>query len=386
MGCQGHAVVIGAGIGGLTAAAALHRRGWHVTVLERARTLEPVGAGIALAPNALRALDVIGVGDAVRTTSVISDEAGLRSPRGRWLSRATGEAAAERFGGPTVVVHRAALVELLATTVPSRALHLATAPTGVEPGSPAEPARVTTEDGDLTADLVVAADGIHSTVRTQLFPTHPGLEYGGATSWRTVVPAPDGGFLPHETWGPGLLWGSVPLADGRVYCYATAVTPPGGRSPDGEQAELRRRFGAWHEPIPQFIEAADAVLRHDLHSLATPLPAFHSGRTALLGDAAHAMLPNLGQGGCQAIEDAIVLAHLAADGEDAPTALAAYTAQRLPRTTLVARRSRHVAALTRWTSPPAVALRTALFVLTGHLGPGLVLRGFDGIADWTPPR
>ena len=382
------AVVVGGGIGGLTAAAALHRRGWRVTVLERARTLEPVGAGLAIAPNAQRALDALGIGEPVRAMSALSGESGLRLPGGRWISRTTGEAAAERFGGPVVVAHRAALVGLLAAALPAGALRTATAVEGVAPGVPGgEPARVETAEGQLTADLVVAADGIHSAVRSALFPGHPGPAYAGVTSWRLVTGAPPVPYRPHETWGPGRLWGTVPLADGRLYCYATALAPPGGRAADGELAELRRLFGAWHQPVPAILAAADpaAVLRNDVFSLTAPLPAFHHGRVALLGDAAHAMTPNLGQGGCQAVEDAVVLAHLAEPGADLSERLAAYSACRVPRTAMVARRSRRIAALTTWSSRPAVALRTALFAAAGLLGPGLALRGLDGIADWSPP-
>lgn len=382
---QPHAVVVGAGIGGLAAAVALRRRGWRVTVLERATALEPVGAGIGIAPNALRALDVLGVGDAVRAMAAFQGEGGLRRPDGRWLSRTSGEAAAERFGGPVVVAQRAELVAVLAGLLPDGALR-----TGTRVVSASPEGRVTTEDGTIDADLVVAADGINSAVRGALFPEHPGPGYSGFTSWRTVVPAP-AAYLPHETWGRGRLWGTVPLTGGRVYCYATAVTPPGGRAPDGdERTELRRLFGDWHDPVPGLIDSAapGTVLRNDVHHLARPLPAFHQGRVALLGDAAHAMTPNLGQGGCQALEDAVVLAHLAAPeaGEQAVArALAAYTAQRLPRTTRVVRRSWSVGRLTTWSSRPAVALRGALFAGVDLVGPRLALRSLDGIADWRPP-
>ncbi|MGP3999674.1 FAD-dependent oxidoreductase [Streptomyces sp. 8N706] len=122
------------------------------------------------------------------------------------------------------------------------------------------------------------------------------------------------------------------------------------------------------------------------HEPTVPLPAYHRGRTALLGDAAHPMAPTLGQGGCQAIEDAVVLAHLAAPGSGTGRALARYTAQRLPRTTDVLRRSARIRRVVSLSSRPAVALRTALLTAVGRLGPGMALRGFDGIADWQPPR
>ena len=383
------AVVIGAGIGGLTAAAALQRTGWSVTVLERAERLEPVGSGIALAPNAQRALDLLGVGDAVRARAAFQGEGALRLPSGRRLARVDSTAAERRFGGPVVVMHRAELVGLLAGLLPAAAVRTGAAARLVDPGDPgdaARPARVAVSGGEpagVEAELVVAADGLRSAVRTALFPGHPGPVYAGFTSWRMVVPAPAEPYQPHETWGRGTLWGTVPLTGGRVYCYATAAVPPGGRAADDERAELRRIFGAWHHPVPALIDAADpaAVLRHDVHALAAPLPAFHHGRVALLGDAAHAMTPNLGQGGCQAIEDAVVLAHHLAAGRD----LAAYTAERLPRTTDVLRRSRRVSALTTWSARPAVAVRGALFAAAGRLAPGLALRGLDGIADWRPP-
>lgn len=391
---QPRAVVIGAGIGGLTAAIALHRRDWAVTVLERAPVLEPVGAGIAIAPNAQRALDVIGLGDAVRAMTAVEGDGGLRRPDGRWISRTDGSAVAERFGGPVVVAYRPALVDLLTALLPPGALHTGVAVTDVEPGDAwGRTARVTAGARHWDAGLVVAADGIHSRVRPSLFPADPGPQYAGYTSWRMVVPAPAEPLQPHETWGRGRIWGTMPIAGGRAYCYATAVTPRGGRAADGdgdgdERTELRRLFGDWHRPIPELLDAAgpDTVLRHDVFSLTAPLPAHHRGRVALLGDAAHAMAPNLGQGGCQALEDAVVLAHLADPGGDLGTALAAYTAQRLPRTTAVARRSLRIGRLTTWSARPAVTLRTAALAAAGRLAPHLALRSLDGIADWRPPQ
>ncbi|WP_255953936.1 FAD-dependent monooxygenase [Streptomyces odontomachi] len=422
--------MIGAGIGGLTAAVALHLRGWRVTVLERARSLEPVGAGISLAPNALRALDVIGLGDEIRALAAWQGDGGLRTPAGRWLSRTDAQAVAARFGGPLVLLHRATLLERLAARLPEGTVRTASEATLADPGdpgplavaadgdasrspggagagrapappglapadtAPVEPpsprprtARVSTPEGELEAELVVAADGIHSRVRGVLFPDHPGPAYAGFTAWRMVLPAPVSSFAPHETWGRGLLWGTQPMKDGTVYAYAAAAVPAGGRAPDDERAELLRLFGAWHQPIPALLDAVrpDQVLRGDVHHIAEPLPAHHRGRVALLGDAAHAMPPTLGQGGNQAIEDAVVLAHHADPAAHAPD-LAAYTRDRRPRTTAIARKAVASGRMIMLRAAPAVVLRDTAIAVLSKAVPSLMLRGFDDVAGWRPPQ
>ncbi|HEY9332105.1 MAG TPA: FAD-dependent monooxygenase [Streptomyces sp.] len=382
------AVVIGSGIGGLTAAVALHRSGWQVSVLERAGSLQPVGAGIGLAPNAQRALDVIGLGDEIRSLAAWQGEGGMRSPGGRWLSRTDSSAAAERFGGPFALVHRATLIDRIAARLPASAVRTGCPAHLVDPGvAGGRHAMIRTVDGTIDADLVVGADGIHSAVRGALFPDHPGPSYAGFTTWRVVVPAPPEVFAPHESWGRGALWGTQPLKDGRVYAYAAAVAPAGERAED-ERAELLRRFGDWHAPVPEIIAAArpEGVLRNDVYQMNRPLPAFHRGRTVLVGDSAHAMAPTLGQGGNQAIEDGIVLAHHVAPARDLGAGLAGYTADRLPRTTAVVRKAAQVTRLMRLRSAPAVAVRDVAMSTLSRLGPGLVLRTFDGIADWRPPQ
>ncbi|MBB2903558.1 2-polyprenyl-6-methoxyphenol hydroxylase-like FAD-dependent oxidoreductase [Kineococcus radiotolerans] len=296
------AVVVGAGIGGLAAGVALARAGWRVSVHDRVPVLEPVGAGISLWPNALRALDVLGIGDAVRARSVLGAGSGIRRPDGRWLGRSdVAGALTARFGDPMVIVARSELTGLLQELLPPGSLHLGSRVEAVLPGDPAgsEPARAVFADGgQVEADLVVVADGIRSRSRSSLFPTHPGPQYAGYTTWRLLAPAP---VEVHgtETWGlGGQRFAIVPMSGQRVYCYATA-TAPAGTVHEDEAAELRSRFGAWHDPIPQILRGLRPgdVLHHDVEELRAPLPSFTRGRVALLGDAAHAMTPELGQGG-----------------------------------------------------------------------------------------
>jgi 2-polyprenyl-6-methoxyphenol hydroxylase-like FAD-dependent oxidoreductase len=398
------AVVVGAGIGGLTAAVALRRQGWHVTVLERAPALEPVGAGLGLGPNALHALDAIGLGDDVRRFSAVQGHGGLRRSGGGWLVRTDLGVLATRFGDPQLVALRADLVGLLAGSLPAGTLRTGVTVTGVDAGDTGRKARVFTSAGDLDAELVVAADGIGSRIRALLFPGHQGPRYSGFTAWRFVAPALPRGAgpaEPAETWGRGEVFGVLPLADGQVYCYASAPAPPGVRH-DDEAGELKRRFGRWHDPIPGLIGTVspDHMLHDDVYWIADPLPAYHLGRVALLGDAAHAMTPHLGQGACQAIEDAIVLASVAGTatpGEPPPAAtaapdpiaapdLAAYTSARMRRTRMVADGSYRASRLSGMTSRPAIALRNTGIRLVGRLAPGLMIRQLDPIASWTPPH
>jgi len=384
---RARAVVIGGGIGGLAAAAGLSAADWEVTAFERATSLEPVGAGLGLAPNGLRALDTIGAGDELRAHAV-PQEMGMRRPDGRWLVRSTtGKMVADRFGDSIILVPRAAVVDALVARVPDGVISLGTEVTAVEPGGKAT-ARVVTTAGDLDADLIVAADGIGSTTRAFFFPDHPGLRYAGFTTWRLITGPVREPVQMAETWGRGTIVGVMPLSDGRVYCYAAAPAAPGARAGD-ELAELVRRFGGWHEPIPGLLASArpDSVLRHDVAELAAPLPSFAAGRVALLGDAAHPMAPNLGQGACQALEDAAVLARFATglSPDAVPEMLARYSAVRLPRTSDVVRWSRRASVMATWTSPAAVAVRDTVVRVAGKLAPNAALRGLDGVYGWQPP-
>ncbi|MFJ9847144.1 FAD-dependent monooxygenase [Kitasatospora sp. NPDC101155] len=380
------AIVIGGGIGGLAAALALHRQGVPVTVHERAASLEPVGAGLALAPNALRALDRLGVGPRLRALATPHPAIGVRHPSGRWLARTSTAAVEAQFGDPIAAVARADVIAALVDALPKGTVRTDSPATLVTPGNTDEPAVVRTTDGEQPAGLVVAADGIRSATRSQLFPQHPGPRYSGFTTWRTIVSPGRRPAAAGEIWGRGRLAGIVPLADGRVYLYGAALAPAGTRA-TSEHAELQRLFGDWCAPIPQLLALAepDRVLRHDVRELADPLPAYHHGRVALLGDAAHAMCPFLGQGACQAIEDAVVLASLLTPSGDLASPLPVYTATRLPRTTAVVTASRRIGTLVALRTPTTTLLRDTALTLAGLLPTRALLSRTSATYGWQPP-
>jgi 2-polyprenyl-6-methoxyphenol hydroxylase-like FAD-dependent oxidoreductase len=186
------------------------------------------------------------------------------------------------------------------------------------------------------------------------------------------------------SWGRGAEFGMVPLGDGRVYWYGAVNSLPGQRNAD-EMAAVQELFGSWHEPIPALMAATDpdALLRNDIYHLGTPLACYVKGNVALLGDAAHAMTPNLGQGACQAIEDAVVLGVACGGAKDVASALAWYDAQRRPRSQAVARAARLVGRIgQQLRNPVAVALRDTIMRLTPHRA---ALRSMARYGDWHPP-
>lgn len=366
-----HAVVVGGGIGGLGAAIGLHRIGWTVTVLEQAPEFGDVGAGISLWPNALRCLDELGV-DLTPHLSPQRD-GGFRDKRGRRVARFDAAAFERLHGRPLGAIHRKDLIAALKNAVPAESLK-----TGAEVTEVHEDGRVRFTGGELQADLVVAADGIHSPVRRALFPDHPAPIYSGSTAFRGITRFP--GAKLGTSFDRGTEIGVLPLTGGDVYWFVSYATRPGSQPPD-----LRRKVAGWHDPIPALIDATppEAVLHHDLYYLGTPLKSYVKGRVALLGDAAHAMPPFLGQGGCQAIEDAIVLASELSK-QDVPQALQAYDAQRRPRSQKVVRESVRMGKLTsQLANPVAIKIRTAL--LKALPAKATVYIGRE-ITGWRPPR
>ena len=288
--------IVGAGIGGLTAALALHHAGHHVSIMESANRLEPIGAGIVLAPNAVRILHELGV-------SV--------EPYGRPLQKATMRTASgieitameldrsRSSAGQVLAFHRAELHTALLEALPRNVtLRLGCPFVKVAPGC---------------EDVLIGADGINSAVR-QCIPGSQSVRYSGHTCWRAVLPDPGIGET-FEAWGGAARVGAAPLTRERVYVFLV-LTAPAGMPRQTSMTGIRRHFQAFHDPVPAILDAARDVvlLHHDIQEMRSPV--WGRGRIVLIGDAAHAMTPNLGQGAAMAIEDAAVLPEVI--GSDAP--------------------------------------------------------------------
>lgn len=367
---MGKAIVVGGGIAGLATAVALERRGWDIEVFERAPAFGEVGAGLSLWPNALAALDALGVGDQVRASARAHGQAGIRTRDGRWLARTDDTAIRSRFGD-AFMIHRADLLESLRSALPDDALS-----PGVTAHSVTSDGVVEHSGGTSTADLVVGADGARSAVRSSLW-RQASLSYVGYGAWRFVTsPLPDI-TESGESWGYGERFGYSPLKDGRVYCFAVANLAEGALADD--LSSLRKRFGQWHDPIPRLLAATSAggLLHHGLYEL-SDLPSFVDGKVALVGDAAHAMTPNLGQGACQALEDAVELAV----ATDQAGGLQTYDSRRRPRTQMVVRASRRIGALAQMESSWAARLRNTL---VAHFPTSLSNRNLLKVLDWELP-
>jgi 2-polyprenyl-6-methoxyphenol hydroxylase-like FAD-dependent oxidoreductase len=353
-------IIAGGGIGGLTTAIALSKAGIDFAVYERAPELREAGAGIALAANALNALDLLGIGDAIRCGAIAGVQGGIKDPKGKALMAMPADEFTKRIGA-VAVIHRAELLTTLLQRVDPGRLHLGRECTGFEQDAESVTARF--RNGEtVRGTALIGSDGLRSVIRTQLFGNRQ-PRYSGYTAWRAVVEF-DHGLNPEmtETWGRGRRFGIVPMSRGCAYWFATNNEAEGQRDPEGRTREvLLQHFRGWHEPIEALIAAAPegSILRNDIYDT-DPLKQWGSGRIVLLGDAAHPMTPNLGQGGCQAIEDAVVLAACLKKNSDVAAALREYQSRRMPRTREIVLRSRSFGAIAQLENPVLRGIRNVL--------------------------
>jgi 2-polyprenyl-6-methoxyphenol hydroxylase-like FAD-dependent oxidoreductase len=352
--------IIGGGIGGVATAAALHWLGIEATVYERAPALQEVGAGMMLWPNATRVLKSLGLLDAIAARSGPNTHFLVRASCGKILMNI----ALGRFDVPALCARRSDLLAVLLSAVPPDRVRLGRELSHLEQSTSKVLVHFT--DGSIAEhDAVVGADGIRSRVRTQMFGvSHP--VHRGYTVWRGVAPYSGSAIRRghnSETWGRGSRFGILDVGHGKFTWYATANA--GARdaaaAPDRETShdlkqELRQRFAEWHEPIPELIESTGVILENGAYDI-PPLARWTAGRVTLLGDAAHPCTPNLGLGGCMALEDALVLAKCIAMQRSLDFALLRYESLRRSRTRHIQQRSLRMGQIGQWQNRAVVAGR-----------------------------
>ncbi|KPK05232.1 MAG: salicylate 1-monooxygenase [Betaproteobacteria bacterium SG8_39] len=347
--------IVGGGLGGLAAALFLRRAGLEATVYEQSSALRELGAGIVVAPNMVRPLATLGLAARLPEFAVQLEAAWefRRWQDGRVLSvQPMGEECLRLYGAHCYVAHRADLLALLQSALPSEALKLDRRCIAVRDAGDAVEAVFADRDGRETtvrADAVIGADGIHSVVRPAVAPEIE-ARFSGLCAFRCLVPAADAPPMAlravQTLWlGPERHFVHYPISAGRLV-NVVAIVPAGdwrteSWTAEGAIGDLRAEFAGWDARVLQLVDAATDTKRWALYDR-TPLARWCAGRVGLLGDAAHAMLPFFAQGAAQAIEDAVVLAAClrGVDAQGVPAALARYDAIRRPRASEVQLMSR----------------------------------------------
>jgi salicylate hydroxylase len=382
--------IIGGGIGGLTAAQALLRRGFEVAVYESQPELKEIGAGVALGPNAMKALRAIGLEAPVRAIGWEAQAHALRNWKSaRAITLTDNAIQAGRYGAAPCFAHRADLLDALARELPAEIVTLGARCVSVQEGGEVASARF--KDGsEIEADVIVGADGIHSAVRTSLFG-EDAPRFTGKICYRSViaVDAVPGGPPPPEnvTWlGPhgaivvyrlrrGELINVVSHYDDENYTHESWIT-------ECDRAEVIERYSGWHESLVRLFSASELWYKWALYDR-DPIPQWTRGRATVLGDAAHPMLPYLGQGAGQAMEDGCVLAGaLASMPDDLPGALALYERSRRPRASEVVLAARARGADNHLASPLAAWRRDLTIAVRRRLGSDQEGRGAGWIWDY----
>lgn len=360
---QPRILIVGGGIGGLTLAASLSQRAIASDLIERTAAWAPVGAGITLGINAMKILKTLGLQDRAIACGRPVAYAAITDAAGRELS-ALDLGQALRDYGVSIAIHRADLHAVLVSGCERAAIRMGTTLRSVEPRESG--VRVTFSDASQAEyDLVVGADGIRSQVRDLVFgPLVP--RYSGYACWRFIVRTAAPVTGTYEMWGRGRRFGIVPLPGNDVYAFATINTPAASeRFASIGVADFRRLFSDFGGPARPVLDALTPETKLIYGDLAEIVqPRWITDRVALLGDAAHAMTPNLGQGAAMAMEDAAVLAKLIAKGRPMPQTLQDYEERRRPRAERVQRTSRRQGRLSQAENPALCALRNLLVRLT----------------------
>ncbi|MDQ2856516.1 MAG: FAD-dependent monooxygenase [Acidobacteriota bacterium] len=381
--------IIGGGIGGLSASLALRQFGFEPEVFEQAPELLEVGAAIAVWPNAMRLLQRLGIGETVIQHAGIIEQVKWLTQDGRSLNQVR----FQKTNAPAVALHRAKLQNALVRALPANSIHLGRVFLGWQQEGDVVSARFA-DGSSVKCDLLIGADGLHSRVRAQLLADGPPSPRG-YTAWRGIAdraPAATSHGTAVEIFGRGKRFGIGPVGQGRIGWWATVNDPdlpvnketrrrtaadaPGAEMSQPLQRELLRLFESWCEPVLELIQAtpATSIVKNEVFDR-RPTRKWGVGPIILLGDAVHPTTPNLGQGGCLAIEDAVVLARCLnkcneSNSTSSPAninrALRTYEELRWARTSAIANYSRRYGAIGQWESVMAARLRNNLLSLLPH--------------------
>ena len=378
------AVIIGGGIGGLAAAVALRRVGVESRVLERADSIREIGAGLSLWSNAVNALRELGVAAKVTDSASLIERDSVRTPAGRVLTVTEFGEISRKAGAPCICVRRAVLQRILLDELPTAWVRTGARCVGFEDST------AILDNGErINADLLMGADGISSVIRAGLHGAEP-PRYAGYTCWRGILASdaslqgdaalPDNAALLAA--GAGSEFGLWPGGAGHLYWFFTKNAPQGTRQ---SKADLVASCRNWAAPTPEVIEATpeSAIMQNDIFDR-PPLRWWGRGRVTLLGDAAHPTTPNLGQGACMALEDAVVLAHCLSTVRPVESALREYERLRIPRTGAIVRDSRRTGRILQLEQP---ALESVRDWFTGtSLGNYVGTRMFRNLLTYKVPR
>lgn len=371
-------VIIGAGIGGLAAAVALRRIGVEILVIERAASIREVGAGLSIWSNAVNALRELGLEASVMASASVVERILIRTPSGCLIAQNELGEISRMAGAPCVCIHRSVLQKILLDSLPPASVLTGARCFGFDDST------AILESGErVKADVLVGADGISSVIRDGLHgPEAP--RYAGYTCWRGL--RHDNGALPDRSAllaiGAGSQFGLWPCGAGRLYWFLTKKVPRGTTQPKADAVALCRD---WAAPVPEMVEGTpeDAILQNDIVDR-PPLRWRGRDGVTLLGDAAHASTPNLGQGACQALEDAVVLAHCLSETLPVEAALRKYESLRIPRTTSIVRNSRQTGKALQIDSPALELFRN--WFMGTRLGTRLGMRTLRSLLTYQLPR
>lgn len=353
-------LILGAGIAGLSVAISLKRIGIDALVAESAPTFKPLGAGITLASNAIEVFDHLGMADEVIKEGIPVQRATILQAGGKVINTVSLKKAGTNY--PQVGIHRGALHRLLLRQLNDKQVLWGKRSTRIE--QTPDSVCVHFDDGEsMTCKWLIVAEGVHSAVRKQLLPQSK-LRYAGYTCWRGIAEVP--GFKLNEAveiWGEKGRFGFVGIAPDRVYWFATA----NAKEKDPKMAEMRskqllQRFEAYPPEVGILLRSTpeNEVLWNDIVDL-NPIPRFSFGNVLLTGDAAHATTPNMGQGACQAIEDAWFLSQCLLKENSPESAFAAFEKLRLKRTHDIVNKSRTLGKIAQWENKTARSFRDFLF-------------------------